>query len=77
MHPGVGSTGSVNPQANASGEAGQRSFQFPLDGPRSRLSLEPGEVRAVVFDPCPVTDGRALSGANLGVALTGVAGRIR
>ena len=51
MHPGVGPSGPVDRLAHPRRQAGQRGLELSLDRPGSRLDLEAGEVRAVVFDP--------------------------
>jgi len=43
-------------------EARQSAFQLSLHCPPSGLQLEAGKVSSVVFDPCAVTNGAALSG---------------
>src|SRR5450759_3616116 len=65
MNPGIGSTRRIDSDPVSTGDRCQRSFEFSLDRPCSRLNLEPGEVRAVVFNPCPVPHGHALSDAHL------------
>ena len=62
MHPGVRPTRPGDPDAPATVEVGQHAFDLSLDGPSARLGLEAGELRAVVFDPCAVPHGAALSG---------------
>jgi hypothetical protein len=68
MNPGVGSACSVNRPTNPIAEAGKRGFKFSLDRPDARsLDLEPGIVRAVVFDPRPEPSvGSAREGALSG-----------
>src|SRR5439155_18733844 len=60
--------------ANPITEACQGRLQLPLDRPGSRLDLETGKVRSVIFDPgseaaCRVGLGDVLSGASIGVQL--------
>ena len=62
MHPGVRPTGRGDPDASTTIKVGQRTFQLSLDGPTARLGLEAGELGAVIFDPCAVPHGAALSG---------------
>jgi len=57
MDARVGSSRRVDPQPASAGERGERGLELPLDRPGSRLGLEPGEVRSVVFDPCPIAHG--------------------
>jgi hypothetical protein len=69
VHTGVGPACPVNRLTLPIAEARQRGFEFSLDRPDSRLSLEAGEVRPVIFNPCAVPAsrlvllGRALSDA--------------
>ena len=63
MHAGVRSAGPVDPLSRPIAEPVQRVFEDPLDRPFSRLDLEPGEVRSVVFNPRHVPHGDALSSA--------------
>lgn len=65
---GVCSTRAVDGLPDSTREVGQRRLERSLDGPSSRLQLEPGEVRAIVFNRCAVSDApnrlrRAVSGA--------------
>jgi hypothetical protein len=62
MHPGVRPTGRFDPKAWPTRQAGEDALQLSLDGPTTRLSLEAGELRAVIFDPGAVAHGAALSG---------------
>ena len=68
MHPGVGSAGPVDRLALPAGQAGQRGLEFTLDRAGSRLGLEAGKVRAVVFDPWRGT-GEPVSGGVLSGAI--------
>ena len=55
VHSGIGAAGPVDRLASPVAEAGQRGFEFPLDRPDpGPLGLEAGEVRSVVFNPCPI-----------------------
>ena len=63
MHPGVGPACSIDSQPRSAVELGECRFELPLDRPRSRLGLEPGEVCPIVFNPCGVTHGGVLSNA--------------
>jgi len=51
VHPGVGSSGAIHPDADSPIEAGEDRFELPLDRPFPRLDLEAGKVRTVVFNP--------------------------
>ncbi len=74
MNPGVGAAGPVDRPANPIGEACQRGFEFPLDGPDpGSLDLEAGVIRAVVFNPCPIP----LAGRCSGGALSGTLSVVR
>jgi hypothetical protein len=66
VYPGIRTTGPVDPPDHPVIEACQRVLQDPLDRPATRIDLETGEVRAVIFDPCSVSHRRALSGAVVG-----------
>jgi hypothetical protein len=61
VDPGIGSAGPVDRLAFPTGQAGQRGLEFTLDRASSRLDLEPGKVRAVVFDPRAVAHEGLLS----------------
>ena len=63
MHPGVRPTARGYGDARTTVEVGQCTLQFSLDGAAARLSLETGKLGAVIFDPCAVPHGAALSGA--------------
>jgi len=65
VDPGVGSARRVDPDPASAGDPRQRGFEFPLDRPSPRLDLEPGEVRAVVFNHCAVAHWGILSDALL------------
>jgi hypothetical protein len=43
-------------------ELGEGRFDLSLNGPGLGLDLEACEVSAVVFDPCAIPNGAALSG---------------
>ena len=68
MHSGVRAAGPIDRLADPVSEAGQRGFEFPLDGPDpGPLGLEAGVVRAVIFNPGAIpTSGRRLGGALSG-----------
>ena len=59
---GVGPTRRRDAHTPPTGHVGERRLQLSLDRPGPRLLLEPGEGRAVVFDPRAVPHGAALSG---------------
>jgi hypothetical protein len=62
MDPGVGPAGPVDRLTDPVAEARQRCLEFSLDCPDSRpLELEPGEVRAVVFNRCAKAPRNTLS----------------
>ena len=62
MDPGIRPTGHVESDGGLTRQVGQHALQLSLDGPTTRLRLEAGELRAVIFDPCAVPHGAALSG---------------
>jgi hypothetical protein len=69
MDPGVGPAGPVDRLADPVAEARQCRLEFSLDCPDPRpLELEPGEVRAVVFDPSPEPTSRPNPGDTLSSA---------
>ncbi len=68
VDPGIRSTGAVDGEPDSTREVGQRRLERSLDGPGPRLELEPGEIRAVVFNrravsEDPIRGRRAVSGA--------------
>ena len=74
MHPGVRSAGPVDRMTGPIAEASQTGFEFSLDGPDpGPLGLETGEVRAIVFNPCP----EPLTGRKRGGALSGASWCLR
>jgi hypothetical protein len=66
---GVCSTGAIDSDAGITRKPSQSAFQRSLDRPGTCLHLEAGKVSSVVFDPCAVTNGAALSGALSGARL--------
>jgi hypothetical protein len=58
VHAGVGSAGPVDRLSMPAVQAGQRGLEFTLDRAGTRLRLEAGKVRAVIFDPGPVPASR-------------------
>jgi hypothetical protein len=66
MHPGIGSSRSIEPDPASAVEAAQGPFDLTLDGAFPRLGLEAAELRSVVFDPCGEPPGPALSSGWLG-----------
>src|SRR5437660_10561828 len=69
MHSGVRTAGPVDRLTDPAIEASQRGFEFPLDRPDpGPLSLEAGEVRAIVFNPCPEPTCRPSPGDTLSSA---------
>ena len=66
VHPGVGSACPVDRLTLPIAEARQRGFEFPLDRPDSRLSLEAEEVRPVIFNRGAIAPRHTLSGVRFG-----------
>ena len=52
VHPGVGPARSVDSEPCSPIQLGERVLERSLDRPSSPLRLVPGEVRAIVFNPC-------------------------
>jgi hypothetical protein len=63
MNTGVGSSRRHDSDPASAGDRRQCGFEFSLDRPRPRLHLEPGKVRAVIFNRCAVAQRGILSNA--------------
>ena len=70
MNSGVRPSRTIDPNGFARRESTESAFQLALYRPGPSLQLEAGKVSSVVFDPCAVTDGAALSGALSGASLS-------